>query len=292
MNDRRILPHELLFGGFLLITWGRLIYSAGFFNQASLVYLVFISANLLLIVGCINKETILRWNLRLWFYPLVTSLAYLHLPLALRAIHHVERIEEVQQDALLQKIYGVLPLSVQVQSMVHPLLTELLSFFYLALIPYLLFSMLSYYFRSLQVFKIFCIGLFSLYGVGFLGYTLLPVKGPYLAIPGFSIPVGDWMWFTRLNSAIVDLVSIKVDAFPSLHAAISTYLLFFDRIFSPKRYRFFLVPCVGMWIATLYLGYHYFIDILVGFALAAGAILIVHYEINQGKEMEHIATRN
>lgn len=288
----RILPHELLFGGFLFITWARLIYSASFFNPASLVYLVFISANLFLIVACIKKETVLRWKLRLLFYPIVTSLTYLHLQTALLAIHRVETIEDVLQDALLQKIYGVLTLSIKMQSLIHPMLTELLSFCYLALIPYLVFSMLSYYSRSLELFKTFTIGLFSLYGVGFLGYTLLPAEGPYWAIP-VSIPVEEWMRFTKLNSGIVESVSNKVDAFPSLHAAISTYLLFFDRIHSPKRYKFFLVPCIGMWIATLYLGHHYFVDLIAGFALAAGAVFIMtHYAINHGKEIEQTITPN
>ena len=257
------------------------------------MYLVFIGANLFLIVACIKKETALRWKLRLLFYPIVTSLTYLHLQTALLAIHRVGTIEDGLQDALLQKIYGVLTLSAKMQSLVHPMLTELLSLFYLALIPYLLFAMLSYHSRSLELFKTFSIGLFSLYGVGFLGYTLLPAMGPHSAIQGFSIPVEGWMLFTRLNSAIVELVSNKVDAFPSLHAAISTYLLFFDRVHSPKRYKFFLVPCIGMWIATLYLGYHYFVDLIAGFALAAGAVFIMtHYAISHGKEMEQITTRN
>ena len=45
-------------------------------------------------------------------------------------------------------------------------------------------------------------------------------------------------------------------------------LLFFDRRHSPERFRRLVVPVAILWISTIYLRYHYFVDVLAGFALA------------------------
>jgi membrane-associated phospholipid phosphatase len=63
--------------------------------------------------------------------------------------------------------------------------------------------------------------------------------------------------------------SNRVDVFPSLHCAVSTYMLVFDSWYKRWRFRIYALPCVGLWISTIYLRYHYFIDVIVGFALAA-----------------------
>ncbi len=80
---------------------------------------------------------------------------------------------------------------------------------------------------------------------------------------------------TDLNQQVVLMGSTGVDVFPSLHCAISCYILFFD--FAHRRWRFFVfvVPCVGLWISTIYLRYHYFIDVIVGFGLSVACLWMV-----------------
>ena len=72
--------------------------------------------------------------------------------------------------------------------------------------------------------------------------------------------------------------SNKVDVFPSLHCAISAFILFFHRVHAPNCFRWVLVPTIGLWVATIYLRYHYFVDVLAGFALAAFALMLVRSE--------------
>ena len=79
----------------------------------------------------------------------------------------------------------------------------------------------------------------------------------------------------RRNDAVVSRGSNGVDAFPSLHCAVTSYLLMFDWWHRRWRFWIYLVPCAGLWLATVYLRYHYAIDCLAGFALAGAVLWLV-----------------
>ena len=259
-----LLPHEILFGIFLASTWIRLGVAAGFGASAAVLYFALIALNAALILFCWRAETDLCWRFRLLFYPLVLNILFSHLKFVIPLIH-----PPLMDSALQQIDSGLIGtnLSLRLEWLTHPVLTEVLSFCYLLFFPYLAFSLISYLFGDLQVFKKFITGLFSLYGLGLLGYTLVPAQGPYLAMAGqFHAPLTGW-WFTGWNAQLVRFGSNGFDVFPSLHCAITAYLLLFDRQHRPGRFKLLLLPCVGLWVSTLYLRYHYFIDLPCGFAL-------------------------
>jgi membrane-associated phospholipid phosphatase len=119
-------------------------------------------------------------------------------------------------------------------------------------------------------------GLFTIYGLGFLGYSFVPAAGPYLALPDeFTVPLTGWA-ITKFNAFVVANGSNGVDVFPSLHCAISCFLLFFDRQHARWRHRLYLAPCMGLWLATIYLRYHYVVDVVAGFALATFALWVAN----------------
>ena len=68
------------------------------------------------------------------------------------------------------------------------------------------------------------------------------------------------------------------DVFPSLHCAVSAYMLFSDWAWRRKRFWLFLIPCVGIGFSTIYMRYHYGADVLAGFVLAALGLLIERRE--------------
>jgi membrane-associated phospholipid phosphatase len=59
-----------------------------------------------------------------------------------------------------------------------------------------------------------------------------------------------------------------VDVFPSVHVAASLYLLRFDWRHWRRRFWWVLAPCIVLWLSTLYLRFHYFVDLLAGAAVA------------------------
>ncbi len=268
-----MLPHEICFGLFLLITWGRLSWVEGFFGVDALLYLALIALNLAAIGMSRARNTPFAWRFGLLFYPVAMNLVFANMKTA------IPRIHPAKMDTLLHAIDTRLVgtnLSLRLQPWVHPLATEALSCCYFLFFVYLLFSLVYYFVGDLELLKRFVIGLFTLYGIGFLGYSFVPASGPCHAFAEqFRVPLQGW-WMTRLNAAVVARGSNGVDVFPSLHCAISSFLLFFDRRHRPWRFRLYVVPCVGLWFSTIYLRYHYFIDVLCGFALAALALWLAN----------------
>jgi membrane-associated phospholipid phosphatase len=165
-------------------------------------------------------------------------------------------------------------LSLRLEPLVNPALTEILSTCYIFFMPLLFFNLVRYLFWQKDLLARFYRGLFTVYGVGFLGYLLVPAIGPHLAFPElFGIPLEGGP-ITRLNAAMVQNGSNHVDVFPSLHCAVSAYLLGFAYCHRRREFWWLLLPVAGLWFSTIYLRYHYFIDVLCGFALAAASLAV------------------
>jgi hypothetical protein len=268
-----LLPHEWFFGAFLVILWGRLVMSVGPSDPDTLLYFGLMLVNASVIAWCRLRETTLSWQFRLWFYPVVMNVVFMNMKSS------VMKVTMHKWDEVLagfdNMLFGAI-LSVRSQVVITPVLTEILSFCYLLFFPYLMISCFYYAYRGLPLLRKLMVGLFTIYGLGFLGYSLVPAGGPHLAFPGdFSVPLTGWA-VTRFNALIVGKGSNGVDVFPSLHCAISCYLLFFDRQHARWRHRIYLVPCVGIWLATIYLRYHYVADLTAGFILAAFALWLTN----------------
>ncbi|MFH0945777.1 MAG: phosphatase PAP2 family protein [Planctomycetota bacterium] len=239
---------------------------AGPLDRDALLYFVLLLVNVLMIARCQRRATAVRWHLRLWFYPVAMNVAFFSMGSS------VLKVAPHKVDAVLAGIdrglFGEL-LSARAEAVATPWLTECLSFCYLLFFPYLLLSWLHYARRGLPLLRKLMVGMFTIYGLGFLGYSLVPASGPHLAAPdAFSAPLTGWA-MARFNAFVVANGSNGVDVFPSLHCGISAFLLLFDRQNARWRYRLCLVPCAGLWIATIYLRYHYFVDVVAGFSLAA-----------------------
>lgn len=267
------MPQEIFFGAFLLITWVRLAFATGFLGVSSLFYLVLIGVNVAAIRFYRPAEAAWRWRVGLLFYPVAMNLVFAQMKIAIPAIN--PRV----MDSALQAIDSLMigeNLSLRLQVITHPLLTELFSICYILFFPYLLFSMVYYFSSDLALLKKFVAGLFTVYGIGFLGYSFVPASGPYIAMADqFQQPLTGFL-VTGWNAAVVAKGSNGVDVFPSLHCAVSAFFLFFDRKHRPWRFWVYLAPCIGLWISTIYLRYHYLIDVIFGFLLAAFALWVAN----------------
>jgi len=272
-HTAKLLPHEVFFGAFLLVQGLRLVMTAGPLDRDALLYVMLLLVNAGVIAWCQRRETNLRWQLRLWFYPVAMNVVFFTMGSA------VPKVMPHKYDALLASLDHALfgtTLSARAQTIATPALTEVLSFCYLLYFPYLLLSWFYYAWRGLPLLRKLMTGIFTIFGLGFLGYSLVPAGGPYAALPDeFTVPLTGWA-ITKFNASVVARGSNGVDVFPSLHCAISSYLLFFDRRHARWRHRLYLVPCIGLWLATIYLRYHYFVDVAAGFALAAFALWLAN----------------
>ncbi|MGE5491078.1 MAG: phosphatase PAP2 family protein [Actinomycetota bacterium] len=280
---KNLLAHEWLFGGYMLAMGLALLAASGPLAPDTLAYGAGLVIAACLIAYAARRDTPAAWRWRLLFYPLAMNVYFQQMRTAVPAL----RPEKM--DALLLAVdRAILPdtPSLLLQPWVTPWATEFFSFCYILFFPYLTISLVAYFVGDLKRLKAFTVGLFSLYGLGFLGYALVPAAGPYLAMPdAFAVPLTGGP-ITEWNAGLVKMGSSGVDVFPSLHVAVSTFLLGFD--FRHKRWRFwaYLVPCVGLWLSTQYLRYHYFIDVLFGFALAALALWLAEQQFARERTHE------
>ena len=164
---------------------------------------------------------------------------------------------------------------------VSPTTTEWFAFFYFCYFFLLAAHIFPIVFgaRDQMLLGEFMLGMLIIVCIGHTGYILVPGFGPYRAMPEMfkhELPSGLWMdlvWSTvRSGGAMKDI-------FPSLHTAGPCFIAMFsfrnrDRL--PFRYTwpllsFFAANIVG---ATMFLRWHYVIDVFAGFTLATLAAVI------------------
>ena len=162
--------------------------------------------------------------------------------------------------------------NVWAERLANPVLTEILSGCYIFFMPPFFGSLLRYFFWRKELLAEFYVGLFTVYGLGFLGYLLVPAMGPYLAYPELFAPVAlDGGPVTRLNTLMVLRGSNQVKHGPA---------------FTARSRRSFSVLPTGIAGANSggcsrrssacgcrrsILRYHYLVDIVCGFVLAGFA---------------------
>jgi len=259
-----ILPHEIVFSAFLLLTWVRLVASGHFATVPALAFLLFLLATAGVIAWAAANPNGLRWRIRLLFYPALMGASFYMLTpaMALLGVPKVDALLNRWDMALLGR-----NLSVAGEPFMAPWLTDVMMAAYLFYFIYLVGGPATYCVRNLAKFRLLFVGMFTVMGLGYIAYTIWPATGPYAHLV-FDRPVSG-SWFTTMALPVVHGGSNGVDVFPSLHLAVSLYLLAFDRLHDRRRFWWVLAPCVALWVSTIYLRYHYFVDLLAGTALAA-----------------------
>lgn len=196
-------------------------------------------------------------------------------------------------------LFGFEP-AMAMDAIVNPLTTEWFAFFYFSyffllaahVIPILLFS------RNGRLLSEFALGMLIVFCVGHIVYMLVPGFGPYKAMADhFEHPLPSGMWLDMVMQTVAS-GGAQMDIFPSLHTAAPTYMAMFSfrhRDKLPFRWSwpvvaFFAVNIIG---ATMFLRWHYIIDVVAGLFLATSAIVlttrITRWELARRR---HLATEN
>lgn len=282
------LPHEWAFGGMLLLMAVRLLLHTPLSAAYAALFLGYFLLGLVLVWWCSSKPTPLRWRIRLAAYFCLMGLVFYSLPAV------VALLQVPAADAVLQSFDQLLlarPAADYFLAIHSPLLTDVMVLAYLFFFHYLLFGPGYYCFNDLQRFRLNIIGLFSIYAVGLLSYSLMPAGGPHLTQHfAAALPAGP---LARLMLPVIDGGSNGVDAFPSIHIAVSAYLLGFDALHYRRRFRRLLLPCVLLWASTVYLRFHYLADLAAGFSLAPAGLAVVwlYQRSRLGQAIEGTAER-
>jgi membrane-associated phospholipid phosphatase len=185
-------------------------------------------------------------------------------------------------------MFGVNP-TVWIYRFANPVITEFLqiiySLYYLVIPAYGIEIYIKKRYGDFQfsVFVLF-IGFYTAYAL----YLIFPAVGPRFHLHNFYSIDSELpgLFLTKLLRVILNFGEsipagavnpqdyVQRDAMPSLHAEIAILLAYLSKKLKLKSFYFYLPYCLLMMLATVYLRYHYVIDLIAGAALALVAVWI------------------
>ncbi|NWG01430.1 MAG: phosphatase PAP2 family protein [Syntrophaceae bacterium] len=112
------------------------------------------------------------------------------------------------------------------------------------------------------------------YYVSFIGYILFPAIGPrYSQAHLYSKPLAGILITDLVINALDALAHNKRDVVPSGHTQITLMVLYLAYRYEKRLFYFFLPLTFGLILSTVYLRYHYVIDLFAGSAIAVGCMV-------------------
>ena len=166
-------------------------------------------------------------------------------------------------------IFGAQP-TLWMQRWVVPWLTDILSLAYLSyyFLPVVFVLVLYLKGRTAELDRSVFVLAFGYY-VSFIGYILFPAVGPRYAMTHlYSVPLEGSFITDFVRDTLNALEHNKRDCMPSGHTQIVLIILYLAHRYEKFLFTLFLPIVCALILSTVYLRYHYVIDLMVGMALA------------------------
>lgn len=179
----------------------------------------------------------------------------------------------------------------------NPYLTEFMQIIYTYYYPMIIvFGLELYLWRRYKEFKYTIFVLFTGFFASYALYLIFPANGPRFHLHDFFAISKDLpgiflteplRYFLNFGESIPAGVKnpqdyVQRDAMPSLHFLAAFLILYLSRKFKSRSFYFYLPYLVLLVISTIYLRYHYVVDIFGGILL--GILIIAGCEIYYRKK--------
>jgi membrane-associated phospholipid phosphatase len=175
-------------------------------------------------------------------------------------------------DTVIWKVDPIFSLSL----MLNRALVEFLQIVYALFIPgTILLGIMVWLRRSKQEFRVVTFQIAVTFLISYLGYILVPARGPrFMEYVAHYQPLQGLWTFHFLQRLLDAMEGVQYDCFPSGHVAmvlVGCYLA--QKVSTPFFYGFAVfAACISF--STVYLRYHYVIDVIAGTALAVAVITL------------------
>ncbi len=152
----------------------------------------------------------------------------------------------------------------------NPLLTEFLQLVYFLFIPSVIgLGILYWYQKSSSEFRYCTFLVIVTFLITYLGYIAMPARGPRFMDYAARHPALQGLWLFHFFQGTLDsLEGIQYDCFPSGHVAVVIVCAYAARKLSSPLLWTYSVFAALIAFSTIYLRYHYVIDVIVGGLLA------------------------
>jgi len=172
-------------------------------------------------------------------------------------------------------LFGVHP-TVWIERWIIPWFTDVMSFAYVSYYFLPVILVLTLYLKNQTQDLHRSIFILTLgYYISFIGYILFPAIGPRNTLTHLqSVPLEGSLLTDLVRDGLNAIEHNKRDCMPSGHTQIALMVLFLA--YRCQRFLFYLfLPLVcGLILSTVYLRYHYVIDLMAGTSIAIGCMII------------------
>jgi membrane-associated phospholipid phosphatase len=215
----------------------------------------------------IKRPNPTTWIFRNWYPLFYVASCYKEmanvLPLA-RGVNFDQQLANLDQ-----RVWGLQP-ALWLARLQTPALTEALQWIYTLFVPaVLLVGVVLWGTKRYAEFRYYAFLISLGYLASYLGYVLWPARGPRFLFREFDhLPLrGLWM-FNGMQTTLDQLESVAYDAFPSGHTELTILAWWSTHKLSKAWFGAYFAYTSGIIFATVYLRYHYTVDVLAGAIVA------------------------
>jgi membrane-associated phospholipid phosphatase len=257
--DKLVLAYFAFMAALMLLWWGSV-------PHAGLLLLWHIAGSVLLIYQ-IKRPNPTTWVFRNWYPVIYVASSYKEMADFLPVARHV--LYDRQLADLDQRIWGVQP-AVWLSRIQTPVFTEFLQWVYTFFVPaVLLVAFLLWFRRQYADFQYYAFLIALGYLVSYLGYVLLPARGPRFLLKDLeNMPLHGLWLFQGMQSTLDKLESVAYDAFPSGHTELTILAWWSSQAVSKRLFGAYFGYTLSIIFATVYLRYHYTVDVFAGAIVA------------------------
>ncbi len=199
----------------------------------------------------------------------------------------VPRDRDAELIALDQRLFGF-QASVALQRFISQPLTAWMDFaytFHILNIP--IVGCFVYLRRPRHRFREMMAGVLVMTFIGLVGYLLVPAVGPmYTLRDQYTVPLRAASGLFNRQIEFMDYARIQRDVFPSLHVGIS-FVVWLYAYRNSRRLFWILSPFIlSLFVSTLYLRYHYLIDVMAGLILAPICFLLANWLFKRAGDVQ------
>jgi membrane-associated phospholipid phosphatase len=275
-TDKIVIAYLSVITGLILIFSRRVdlwIWLCGL--HASLIAAVILIARWPRKSGDLSQSR-LSFFFRSWYIVGMIPIAYKELTYLIPRIHPHDLDSALA--AIDYRIFITHP-TVWLERLTSPALTEILQLVYS-----------TYYFLPVILGTVlWCKGWFDKFNfwlfvvmlgffLSYFGYLAVPAIGPRFLpsiVAAQTKPLTGVLLFQTIRESLDRFEEITRDCFPSGHTELTLLVLYYSRKFHRRTFWSLLPLGSGIIISTVYLRYHYVIDVIAGAALAAGIVIVV-----------------
>ena len=224
------------------------------------------------------------WVFRNWYMVFYVATCYREMALFITAIRRSDADRWLAD--LDFAVWRANP-TVWLERVYSPVLTEFLQLVYTLFIPaVLLVAWLLWRRGKFAEFQYYAFLIALGFLVSYVGYLIVPARGPRFLLKHLHQTPLQGLWLFQSMQATLDrLETAHYDCFPSGHTELTILAWWGSRMVSNRFYKAYFAYTPLIIFATVYLRYHYSVDVLAGAVVAIGLILaapVLYQKLSKG----------